>query len=145
MRIESGYLSPHFVTDPERMECIYEDVYVLIHDKRISERQDLLPLLDKVAQTGKPLLVIAEDIDGEALASLVLRKVLGTVKCVAVGAGAHGGGRHVALEEIATLTMGHMIADNSLDRVTLTDLGHASRIIVNAKNTVIEPAPESKI
>jgi chaperonin GroEL len=140
MRFDRGYLSPYFVTDPERMECVYEDAYLLIHEKKISSMKDLLPVLENVAKTGKPLVIIAEDLEGEALATLVVNKIRGTLKVVAVKAPGFGDRRKAMLEDIAILTDGKMIAEElgiKLENVTLKDLGRAKRVIVDKDNTTI--------
>ncbi|HWO41087.1 MAG TPA: chaperonin GroEL [Candidatus Eisenbacteria bacterium] len=140
MRFDRGYLSPYFVTDPERMECVYEDVYLLIHEKKISSMKDLLPILENVAKTGKPLLIIAEEVEGEALATLVVNKIRGTLKVAAVKAPGFGDRRKAMLEDIAILTDGKMIAEElgiKLENVTLKDLGRAKRVIVDKDNTTI--------
>ncbi len=140
MRFDRGYLSPYFVTDPERMECVYEDIYLLIHEKKISSMKDLLPLLENVAKTSKPLLIIAEELEGEALATLVVNKLRGTLKVVAVKAPGFGDRRKAMLEDIAILTDGKMIAEElgiKLENVTLKDLGRAKRIIIDKDNTTI--------
>jgi chaperonin GroEL len=140
MRFDRGYLSPYFVTDPERMECVYEDVYILIHEKKISSMKDLLPVLENTAKTGKPLMILAEDLEGEALATLVVNKIRGTLKCVAVKAPGFGDRRKAMLEDIAVLTDGRMIAEElgiKLENVTLKDLGRAKRVIVDKDNTTI--------
>jgi chaperonin GroEL len=140
MRFDRGYLSPYFVTDPERMECVYEDCYMLIHEKKISSMKDLLPVLENVAKTGKPLLIIAEEVEGEALATLVVNKIRGTLKVVAVKAPGFGDRRKAMLEDIAILTDGKMIAEElgiKLENVTLKDLGRAKRIIVDKDNTTV--------
>jgi chaperonin GroEL len=140
MRFDRGYLSPYFVTDPERMECVYEDAYLLIHEKKISSMKDLLPVLENVAKTGKPLLIIAEEVEGEALATLVVNKLRGTLKVVAVKAPGFGDRRKAMLEDIAILTDGKMIAEElgiKLENVTLKDLGRAKRLIVDKDNTTI--------
>src|SRR3990170_835127 len=140
MQFDRGYLSPYFVTDPERMECVYEDVYLLIHEKKISGMKDLLPILEQVAKTAKPLILVAEDVEGEALATLVVNKIRGTLKCVAVKAPGFGDRRKAMLEDIAILTDGRMIAEElgiKLENVTLKDLGRAKRIIVDKDNTTI--------
>src|SRR5207302_621035 len=111
MQFDRGYLSPYFVTDPDRMECVYEDVYMLIHEKKISSMKDLLPLLEQVARWGKPLVIIAEDIEGEALATLVVNKSRGTLQCVGVKAPGFGDRRKAMLEDIAILTGGRVIAE----------------------------------
>jgi chaperonin GroEL len=140
MRFDRGYLSPYFVTDPERMECVYEDVYLLINEKKVSSMKDLLPVLENVAKTGKPLLIIAEEVEGEALATLVVNKLRGTLKVVAVKAPGFGDRRKAMLEDIAILTDGKMIAEElgiKLENVTLKDLGRAKRIIIDKDNTTI--------
>jgi chaperonin GroEL len=140
MRFDRGYLSPYFVTDPERMECVYEDAYLLIHEKKISSMKDLLPVLENVAKTGKPLLIIAEEVEGEALATLVVNKIRGTLKVVSVKAPGFGDRRKAMLEDIAILTDGKMIAEElgiKLENVTLKDLGRAKRVIVDKDNTTI--------
>jgi chaperonin GroEL len=140
MRFDRGYLSPYFVTDPERMETVYEDAYLLIHEKKISSMKDLLPVLENVAKTGKPLLIIAEELEGEALATLVVNKIRGTLKCVAVKAPGFGDRRKAMLEDIAILTDGRMIAEElgiKLENVTLKDMGRAKRIIVDKDNTTV--------
>ena len=140
MRFDRGYLSPYFVTDPERMECVYEDAYLLIHEKKISTMNDLLPVLENVAKTGKPFVIIAEEVEGEALATLVVNKIRGTLKCVAVKAPGFGDRRKAMLEDIAILTDGKMIAEElgiKLENVTLKDLGRAKRVIVDKDNTTI--------
>jgi chaperonin GroEL len=140
MRFDRGYLSPYFVTDPERMECVYEDAYLLIHEKKISSMKDLLPVLENVAKTGKPLLIIAEEVEGEALATLVVNKIRGTLRVVAVKAPGFGDRRKAMLEDIAILTDGKMIAEElgiKLENVTLKDLGRAKRVIVDKDNTTL--------
>jgi len=138
MCFDRGYLSPYFVTDQERMETVYEDVAILIHEKKLSSMKDLLPTLETAAKSGKPLLLIAEDVEGEALATLVVNKIRGTLKCVAVKAPGFGDRRKEMLEDIAILTGGRMIAEElgiKLENVTLKDLGSAKRIIVDKDNT----------
>src|SRR6266446_5187625 len=140
MQFDRGYLSPYFVTDPDRMECVYEDVYILIHEKKISAMKDLLPLLEQVARSGKPLLIIAEDLEGEALATLVVNKIRGTLQCVGVKAPGFGDRRKAMLEDIAILTGGKCIVEETgikLENVTLQDLGRAKRIVVDKDNTTI--------
>jgi chaperonin GroEL len=140
MRFDRGYLSPYFVTDPERMETVYEDALILINEKKISSMKDLLPVLENVAKTGKPLLIIAEEVEGEALATLVVNKIRGTLKTVAVKAPGFGDRRKAMLEDIAILTDGRMIAEElgiKLENVTLKDLGRAKRIIVDKDNTTV--------
>ena len=140
MRFDRGYLSPYFVTDPERMEVVYEDAYILNHEKKISSMKDLLPILENVAKTGKPLVIIAEEVEGEALATLVVNKIRGTLKCVAVKAPGFGDRRKAMLEDIAILTDGRMIAEElgiKLENIALKDLGRVKRIIVDKDNTTI--------
>ncbi|MGZ6142072.1 MAG: chaperonin GroEL, partial [Myxococcales bacterium] len=140
MQFDRGYLSPYFVTDPERMEAVLEDPYILINEKKISSMKDLLPLLEQVARSGKPLLIIAEEVEGEALATLVVNKLRGTLNAAAVKAPGFGDRRKAMLEDIATLTGGRMIAEDlgiKLETVTLKDLGRAKRITVDKDNTTI--------
>ncbi|MBF6570713.1 MAG: chaperonin GroEL [Candidatus Binataceae bacterium] len=140
MQFDRGYLSPYFVSDPERMEARLEDAYVLIHEKKISSMKDLLPILEAIAKTGKPFLLIAEDIEGEALATLVVNKIRGTLTCVAVKAPGFGDRRKAMLEDIAFLTGGKVIAEElgiKLESVTLQDLGRAKRIVSDKDNTTI--------
>ncbi len=140
MQFDRGYLSPYFVTDPENMEAVLEDGLILIHDKKISNMKDLLPILEKVAQTGKPLLLISEDIEGEALATLVVNKLRGTLKVAAVKAPGFGDRRKAMLEDIAVLTGGRVISEETgfkLDSAVLSDLGKAKRIVIDKDNTTI--------
>jgi len=140
MQFDRGYLSPYFVTDPDRMEAVLEDAYILIHEKKISSMKDLLPLLEQVARSGKPLLVIAEEVEGEALATLVVNKIRGTFSCCAVKAPGFGDRRKAMLEDIAILSGGRMIAEElglKLENVTLKDLGRAKRIVVDKDNTTV--------
>ncbi len=140
MQFDRGYLSPYFVTDPEKMECVLEDAYLLIHEKKISAMKDLLPVLEAIARTGKPFLLIAEDIEGEALATLVVNKIRGTLHCAGVKAPGFGDRRKAMLEDIAILTGGRVIAEElgiKLENVTLNDLGRAKRIVVDKDNTTI--------
>jgi chaperonin GroEL len=140
MQFDRGYLSPYFVTDPERMEARLEDAYILIQEKKISSMKDLLPILEAIAKSGKPLLLIAEDIEGEALATLVVNKIRGTLACCAVKAPGFGDRRKAMLEDIATLTGGSMIAEElgvKLESVQLNQLGRAKRIVVDKDNTTI--------
>jgi chaperonin GroEL len=140
MQFDRGYLSPYFVTDPEKMEAAVEDPYILIHDKKISAMKELLPILEKVAQTGKPLLLIAEDVEGEALATLVVNKLRGTLKVCAVKAPGFGDRRKEMLRDIAVLTAGQVISEEvgfKLENATLNDLGRAKRIVVDKDNTTI--------
>ena len=140
MRFDRGYLSPYFVTDPERMECVYEDCYILINEKKVSSMKDLLPVLEAVAKTGKPLVIIAEEVEGEALATLVVNKLRGTLKVIAVKAPGFGDRRKAMLEDIAILTEGKMIAEElgiKLENVTVKDLGRAKRVIIDKDNTTV--------
>jgi chaperonin GroEL len=140
MQFDRGYLSPYFVTDPEKMEAALEDALILIHDKKISSMKDLLPILEKVAQLGKPLLIIAEDIEGEALATLVVNKLRGTLRVSAVKAPGFGDRRKAMLEDIAVLTGGQVISEEvgfKLENAVVTDLGRAKRIVVDKETTTI--------
>ncbi|HEY5218866.1 MAG TPA: chaperonin GroEL, partial [Gemmatimonadaceae bacterium] len=140
MQFDRGYVSPYFVTDPEKMEAALEDAYILIHDKKISAMKDLLPVLEKVAQTGKPLLIIAEDIEGEAMATLVVNKLRGTLKVCAVKAPGFGDRRKAMLEDIAVLTAGQVISEDvgfKLENAVLGDLGRAKRVVVDKDNTTL--------
>jgi chaperonin GroEL len=140
MQFDRGYLSPYFVTDPEKMECVLEDAHILIHDKKISSMKDLLPVLEKVAQAGRPLLIIAEDIEGEALATLVVNKLRGTLKVCGVKAPGFGDRRKELLRDIAVLTGGQVISEEvgfKLENAVLSDLGHAKRIVVDKDNTTV--------
>lgn len=140
MQFDRGYLSPYFVTDPEKMESALEDALILIHDKKISSMKDLLPILEKVAQLGKPLLIIAEDIEGEALATLVVNKLRGTLRVAAVKAPGFGDRRKAMLEDIAVLTGGQVISEEvgfKLENAVVTDLGRAKRIVVDKENTTL--------
>ncbi len=139
-QFDRGYLSPYFVTDPEKMEALLEDPYILIHDKKISSMKELLPILEKVAQSGKPMLIIAEDVEGEALATLVVNKLRGTLKVVAVKAPGFGDRRKELLRDVAVLTGGQVISEEvglKLENVTLTDLGRAKRVVIDKDNTTI--------
>src|SRR2546425_449232 len=140
MQFDRGYLSPYFITDPEKMEAVLEDAYVLVHDKKISSMKDLLPVLEKVAQAGKPLLIIAEDVEGEALATLVVNKLRGTLKVCAGKAPGFGDRRKEMLTDIAILTGGKVISEElgvKLENTVLDDLGHAKRIVIDKDNTTI--------
>jgi chaperonin GroEL len=140
MQFDRGYLSPYFVTDPERMECALEDVRILIHEKKISSMKDLLPLLEQIAKMGKPLLIIAEDVEGEALATLVVNKLRGTLQCAAVKAPGFGDRRKAMLEDIATLTGGKAVTEDlgiKLENVKIEDLGRAKKITIDKDNTTI--------
>ncbi len=140
MQFDQGYLSPYFVTDSERMEAILEDPYILIHEKKISVMKDMLPLLEKIARTGKPFLILAEEVEGEALATLVVNKLRGTLSCTAVKAPGYGDRRKAMLEDIAVLTGGRAITEDlgiKLENITLEDLGRAKRVTVDRENTTI--------
>ena len=140
MQFDRGYLSPYFITDPEKMEAVLEDAYILVHDKKISAMKDLLPLLEKVAQSGKPLLLIAEDIEGEALATLVVNKLRGTLKVCGVKAPGFGDRRKEMLTDISILANGKVISEElgfKLENTVLGDLGQAKRIVVDKDNTTL--------
>ena len=147
MQFDRGYLSPYFVTDADRMEVILEDPYILIHEKKISALKDLVPLLEKSAQQGKPLLILAEDLEGEALATLVVNKIRGTIQAAAVKAPGYGDRRTAMLEDIAVLTNGRVISEDlgiKLENVTLNDLGTTKRIVIDKDNTTIIEGAGSK-
>jgi chaperonin GroEL len=147
MQFDRGYLSPYFVTDPERMEASLEDAYILLSEKKISNMKDLLPVLEAIARQQKPLLIIAEDIEGEALATLVVNKLRGTLSCAAVKAPGFGDRRKEMLKDIATLTGGQVIAEElglKLENVTITDLGQAKRVKIDKDNTTIIDGAGSK-
>jgi chaperonin GroEL len=140
MQFDRGYLSPYFVTDPQKMECVLEDAYILIHEKKIGNVKDMVPVLEKVAQTGKPLLIIAEEVEGEALATLVINKLRGIFKCAAVKAPGYGDRRKAMLEDIAILTGGRALFEDlgiQLENVSLRDLGQAKKIIIDKDNTTV--------
>jgi chaperonin GroEL len=140
MQFDRGYLSPYFVTDPERMEAVLEDAMILIHDKKISSMKDLLPILEKVAQLGRPLLIIAEEVEGEALATLVVNKLRGTLRVCAVKAPGFGDRRKAMLQDVSVLTGGQVISEEvgfKLENAAVNDLGHAKRIVVDKDNTTI--------
>src|SRR6201994_3051208 len=140
MQFDRGYLSPYFVTDPERMEAVLENAYILIHEKKISSMKDLLPLLEQIAKSGKPLIIIAEDVEGEALATLVVNKLRGTLQVCAVKAPGFGDRRKAMLEDIAVLTGGRCITEDlgiKLENVKLEDLGRAKRVTIDKENTTI--------
>jgi chaperonin GroEL len=140
MQFDRGYLSPYFVTDPERMEVVLEKPHILIHEKKLSNMKDLLPVLEQVAKTGRPLLILAEDVDGEALATLVVNKIRGTLNVCAVKAPGFGDRRKAMLEDIAILTGGRAVMEDlgiKLDEVTLDDLGSANRVTIDKDHTVV--------
>ncbi len=140
MQFDRGYLSPYFVTDPEKMEAVLEDAYILVHDKKISAMKDLLSVLEKIAQTGKPLLIIAEDVEGEALATLVVNKLRGTLKVCGVKAPGFGDRRKAMLQDVAVLTAAKVISEEvgfKLENTVIGDLGQAKRIVIDKDNTTI--------
>ncbi|MCM8774110.1 MAG: chaperonin GroEL [Candidatus Omnitrophica bacterium] len=140
MQFDQGYLSPYFITDAEKMECILEEPYILIYEKKISNIKDLLPLLERIARSGKPLLIIAEDVEGEALATLVVNKLRGTFSCAAVKAPGYGDRRKAMLEDIAILTGGRAITEDlgiKLENISLDDLGRAKKVKIDKENTTI--------
>jgi chaperonin GroEL len=148
MQFDRGYLSPYFITDSERMEVVLEDVYILIHEKKISSMKDLLPILEQIAKTGKPMLIIAEDVEGEALATLVVNKLRGTLHVAAVKAPGFGDRRKAMLQDIAVLTGGTCITEDlgiKLESIKLTDLGRAKKIVIDKDNTtIVEGAGKAK-
>jgi chaperonin GroEL len=140
MQFDRGYLSPYFVTNPEKMEAVLEDVYILLNEKKISNMKDMLPILEQIAKMGKPLLILAEDVEGEALATLVVNKLRGTLKCCSVKAPGFGDRRKAMLEDIGILTGGRVISEDlgiKLENIKLNDLGRAKRITVDKDNTTI--------
>ena len=140
MQFDRGYLSPYFITDADRMEAILEDAAILIHEKKISNLNDLRTVLESIAQQGKPLLIIAEDVEGEALATVVVNKIRGTIRCAAVKAPGYGDRRKAMLEDIAVLTNGRVISEDlgiNLENITVNDLGNAKRIVIDKDNTTI--------
>ena len=148
MQFDRGYLSPYFVTNPEKMETVLEEPYILIHEKKISVLRELLPLLEKIAQTGKPLLILAEDVEGEALATLVVNKLRGTLKVAGVKAPGYGDRRKAMLEDIAILTAGKLLSEDlgiKLENITMEDLGRAKRVVIDKENTtLVEGAGQSQ-
>ena len=140
MQFDRGYVSPYFVTDPERMECVLENCFILLHEKKISSMKDLLPVLEQIARTGKPFLIIAEEVEGEALATLVVNKLRGTLNCAAVKAPGFGDRRKAMLEDIAILTGGRVISEDlgiKLENILLGDLGRAKKVTIDKDNTTI--------
>jgi chaperonin GroEL (HSP60 family) len=141
MQFEYGYLSPYFVTDPERMEVAFENVYILVHEKKISSRQDLLPLLEQIIKSGKPLLIIAEDVEGAALATLVVNKLCGSLQVAAVRVPGFGDQRMSMLQDIARLTGGKAITEDfdiQLKNIQISDLGQARKITIGKNHTIVE-------
>jgi chaperonin GroEL len=140
MQFDKGYISPYFVTNPDKMEAVLDEPVILINEKKISSMKDLLPILEQVAKTAKPLLIIAEDVEGEALATLVVNKLRGTLKCAAVKAPGFGDRRKAMLEDIATLTGGKAIFEDigvKLEKMTLEDLGRAKKVVIDKDNTTL--------
>jgi len=140
MQFDRGYLSPYFVTDPQKMECVLEDAYILIHEKKLSNIRDLVPILEAVSQAGKPLLIVAEDIDGEALAALVINRIRGTLRVAAVKAPGYGDRRKAMLEDIAILTGGTALFENlgtTLENMDIQDLGRAKQIVIDKDSTTV--------
>ncbi|MDD5307479.1 MAG: chaperonin GroEL, partial [Deltaproteobacteria bacterium] len=140
MQFDRGYLSPYFVTDPERMECVLEDPYILIHEKKISNMREMLPLLEKISQSGRPLLIIAEDVEGEALATLVVNKLRGILKVAAVKAPGFGDRRKDMLKDIATLTGGQAVTEDlglKLENLQISDFGRAKKVVIKKEDTTI--------
>jgi chaperonin GroEL len=140
MQFDRGYLSPYFITNPDKMECVLEDCYILLYEKKISAARDMLPLLEKTAQKGRPILIIAEEVEGEALATLVVNKIRGTLQACAVKAPGYGDRRRAMLEDIAVLTNGKLISEDvglKLENIAITDLGMAKRITIDKENTTI--------
>jgi len=147
MQIDRGYLSPYFVTDTQAMEVVLEDAVVLLHEKKVSSMKDLLPLLEQVAQSGQPLLIVSEDLEGDALATLVVNKIRGTLKCAAVKAPGFGDRRKAMLEDMAILTGGRLIAEElglKLENVTLKDLGRVKKVVIDKDNTTLIEGGGSK-
>ncbi|HEY4719033.1 MAG TPA: chaperonin GroEL [Candidatus Methylomirabilis sp.] len=148
MQFDRGYLSPYFVTDPERMECVLENPYLLINEKKVSNMRDLLPVLEQIAKMGRPLVIVAEDVEGEALATLVVNKLRGTLSCAAVKAPGFGDRRKEMLKDVATLTGGEVIAEElgiKLENIRLEDLGRCKKVVIDKENTtIIEGNGDSK-
>ncbi len=140
MQFDRGFISPYFVTDPQEMEAVLEDRWILLYEKRLTNMKDLLPLLEQVARNSRPLLIVAEDVEGEALATLVLNKIRGTLACCAVKAPGFGDRRKAVLQDLAILTGGQLIAEElglKLENVTEKDLGQAKRVVIDKDNTTI--------
>lgn len=148
MQFDRGYLSPYFITNPDRMECVLEDVYILLYEKKISSMKDLLPVLEKIAQKAKPLLIISEEVEGEALATLVVNKIRGTLQASAVKAPGYGDRRRSMLEDIAVLTGGKLISEDiglKLENVQISDLGQAKRVTIDKEDTTIIEGAGKKV
>jgi chaperonin GroEL len=140
MQFDRGYLSPYFITNPDKMECILEDAYILLYEKKITAMKDLLPILEKIAQKGRPILIIAEEVEGEALATLVVNKIRGTLQCSSVKAPGYGDRRRAMMEDIAVLTGGKLVSEDigiKLENVQMSDMGQAKRIVIDKENTTI--------
>jgi chaperonin GroEL len=140
MQFDRGYLSPYFITNPDKMECILEDAYILLYEKKISAMKDLLPILEKIAQKGRPILIIAEEVEGEALATLVVNKIRGTLQCSSVKAPGYGDRRRAMMEDIAVLTGGKLVSEDigiKLENVQMSDMGQAKRIVIDKENTTL--------
>jgi len=140
MQFDRGYLSPYFITNPDKMECILEDAYILLYEKKISAMKDLLPILEKIAQKGRPILIIAEEVEGEALATLVVNKIRGTLQCSTVKAPGYGDRRRAMMEDIAVLTGGKLVSEDigiKLENVQMSDMGQAKRIVIDKENTTL--------
>src|SRR3989441_12529563 len=148
MQFDRGYVSPYFVTDLERMEGVLENCFILLHEKKISSMKDLLPVLEQIAKSGKPFLIVAEEVEGEALATLVVNKLRGTLNCAAVKAPGFGDRRKAMLEDIATLTGGKAITEDlgiKLENIKLEDLGKAKKVVLDKDNTtIVEGAGKTK-
>ncbi len=143
MQFDKGYISPYFVTDPERMEAVFEDPYILLYEKKISSIQDLIPVMEKVARSSRPIVIIAEDVDGEALATLVVNKIRGNINSIAVKAPGFGDRRKAMMEDIAILTGGQFLTEDlgfKLENVELESLGRAKRVVITKENTTIVDA-----
>jgi len=140
MQFDRGYLSPYFITNPDKMECILEDAYILLYEKKITAMKDLLPILEKIAQKGRPILIIAEEVEGEALATLVVNKIRGTLQCSSVKAPGYGDRRRAMMEDIAVLTGGKLVSEDigiKLENVQMSDMGQAKRIVIDKENTTL--------
>ena len=140
MQFDNGYISPYFMTNPETLEAVLEDAYILLHEKKLSNVREMIPLLEKIAQVGKPLLIIAEDVEGEALAALVINRLQGVLKVCAVKAPGFGDRRKAMMDDIAVMTGGEVISEDlgiKIEKIELSQLGQAKKIIVGKENTTI--------